>query len=322
MPGLIKVGSANVLNTYSSSDLMNDFVYRKLSDKAKIKRSDVIDVTNDAGVREMLGLNYIVPGRSEMWLFQINLRNVSVNLYPAIMKAITTSETGIFWFKADRPREFFKLKEAAEERHVDLPSLWLEYYDDSDVDLIIGDRLSYTEKKNLRRYYGSDVSTLFKVEHGLREGYIEGWQDITSHLGVAPGYSVKMILDICKGYNSNNPRKIAAMVKQLEAYTKSVGTAKAHRELRKMARALLQYKVLYMRRIIYDRLPTGGLSEEYDERSIKLFLRWQRAVEPIPLAVIGALVTELDRQSPWFSFNNVLEFIYQWYGVRRQGKTT
>lgn len=318
MPGLGELKNATAVNTYSSSDLMNDYVYQTLAAKAKIKRDDVIDVNTDASAREMISMTYIVPARSDMWLFRIDVTGITRAMIKPLMKSVLKSETAIFWFVARRPREFFQVKELLDEYNAGINSLWLEYYDQSDVELIIGEGLSYTDKKNLRRYYGSDPSSLFKVQHGIKNDFIHEWKDVTELLGVSPGYAVKILLDIAKGYGTGNTRSQKAMVRQLKAYTDSVGTQKALREFKKLSNALMQYKVLYMRRKVYDRMPKDGFGPNYDNKSIKQFIRWGRAIEPLSLSLIGYLNAELQKESTWFTFNNVLEWVYKWYSVREE----
>lgn len=302
----------NVHLSLSNSSLADIYVYDTLKELCKATLESVINVESRADFKVMLELVNMQSYLSDKWLFVINYSKVK-GLCKS-HKGIFGIKSAVFLIKVKNYKEFKEFKELIPTCN----DLYLPIMRKNDVAYLFKD-LDISQKvlNFVATSYSRDSEKIFELRKELLNGVeIEDQRSVVKLLGVSTGSVNKVIFLLLanppsteKGFSRVFKKRVQVCTDLINAY----GTRSLRNFMLATTKDILQIKTLYMQGVIYKSI--RDLPEQFDEKRLSKYNYYLETIEnEIPYERIMKLYLLLQEDKVWYSAQDVLSFLYKYYG--------
>lgn len=302
----------NVHLVLSNSGLADMYVYDTLKDMCKATLESVIDVESKASFKYMLELVNMQSYLSEKWLFTINYSKVK-GLCKS-HKGMFGINTACFLVRVKNYKEFKEFKELVPTCN----DLYLPIIRRNDVAFLFKDlNISQKVLDFVSSSYSRDPEKIFELRKMLIGGEeVEDQRSVVKLLGASTGSINKIIFLLLAdppktkvGFTRVFKKRVQICSDLVEAY----GTRSLRNFMLSTTRDILQIKTLYMQGVIFKSIK--NLPEAYDEKKLSKYNYYLDTIEEeIPYERIIKLYLLLQQDKAWYSTQDVLGFLYKYYG--------
>lgn len=302
----------NVHLCLSNSSLADIYVYDTLKKLCKATLESVIDVESKTDFKVMLELVNMQSYLSDKWLFVINYSKVK-GLCKS-HKGMFGIKSAVFLVKVKNYKEFKEFKELIPTCN----DLYLPIMRKNDVVYLFQDLdISPKVLSFVATSYARDSEKIFELHKEMLNGLeIDDQRSVVKLLGASTG-SVNKIIFLLLADPPNTEVGLSRVFKKRVQLCTDLINAYGTRSLRNFmlatTRDILQIKTLYMQGEIYKSI--RDLPEQFDEKRLSKYNFYLETIEEkIPYERIMKLYLLLQEDRVWYSDQDVLNFLYKYYG--------
>lgn len=303
----------------SNSGKASVFIHDALKNTYKATLDSMYEIKTAKEFSLVSEMSAIQPYLADKWIFEINFPKVKNTLGKQL--GVLESTTSCFCFFVNNYREFREAKELLSKNGMKVNDLYIPIIRKSDVYYLLKDyELSEKVIDFIATSYARDPENIFELREYLAGGYeVNTQRDVVKLVGASSGSINSFIMllfskppETERGLKMVFKRRIQMGVDLCNAY----GVSTFRNFLNASVYDILQIKILYLQGKIYDRvgrdLPNG-----FDEARLgKYSFYLSRIKNEISYDSITRLYCMLQEPQnvKWVSVQNMIEFIYQYYG--------
>lgn len=302
----------NVHLVLSNSSLADIYVYDTLKELCKATLESVINVESRADFKAMLELVSMQSYLSDKWLFVINYSKVKGACKSH--KGMFSIKSACFLVKVKNYAEFKEFKELIPTCN----DLYLPIIRKNDVAFLFKDlEISQKVLDFVATSYARDPEKIFELRKQLLNGMeVQDQRSVVKLLGASTGSINKIVFLLLStppktesGFNRVLKKRVQVCSDLVNAY----GTRSLRNFMLATVKDILQIKTLYMQGVIFKSI--RDLPESFDEKRLSKYNYYLETIEnEIPYERIMKLYLLLQMNKAWYSTQDVLNFIYKYYG--------
>ena len=304
--------SKSVHLVYSNSGLAEMYAYDELKDVCNASLESVYNIESKTDFKNMMELVNIESYLSDKWLFIVDYSKLrgSCKTY----KGVFSATTSCFLVKVKNYKEYKEFKELVSTCN----DLYLSIMRKNDTMFLLQNYgLSQKIIDFVATSYARDPEKIFKLKEQLSLGIeVESQKDIVKLLGVSSGSINSFVLLLLKdppttkkGSKIIYRKRIQMAASLIETY----GISTFKNFVTSAVKDILDIKTLYTQGIIYKSI--RNIPDCYDEKKLSRYNFYlERIGLEIPYTRILRLYCMLKESGKWYSSEDMLSFMYDYYG--------